>query len=255
MSYRIFSTNGNMLKVTKQLLNSSKVMQDKPFSSSTCWYGIGTLVRNTDASTWFWFNWNFRNTTKFYFIKNNKPVSRQFCTCKIKLTSKNSQSRSYKELDVEKLLGSINKGDKKVIEAKTKHVVQSRHTQLQEAIKKAAAKTLEDWKSMLRYSLKFTMFLVFTLVPISVISCWYSPDHRARTSKYNPQWGKMIDLILDPLDDDAKMKAGIAVEEFKNIDTGLHLKENAASFKESVANNLNENRNTSLPSSEKSSLN
>ena len=53
------------------------------------------------------------------------------------------------------------------MDTKTKNVVQSRHTQLQEAIQKAAAKTLEDWKSMFKYSIKFTFFLVFTLVPIS----------------------------------------------------------------------------------------
>ena len=101
---------------------------------------------------------------------------------------------------------------------------------------------------MLKYSFKFMFFLVFTLVPISIISCWYSPDHRARTYRHNPQWGRIIDVILEPLDDDAKLKAGIPVKEAKNIDNGMQLKDNAASFKEFVANNLKENRTNPLPS-------
>ena len=205
------------------------------------------LVRNTKRSIATIYKMKENQTLFSCTLRCHKSFLRQYSTNRILSSSKNSQSKSYKELDVEKLLDRINKGDKKVLNVKTNDAVKPKVVQLHEGIKKAAAQILQDQKSMLTFFVKISCFLTVTMVPISIFCCWYSPAHRAKTSKQSPQWGKVIDLIFDPMDDETKLKAGLPVEQVKNLDNAVFVKENATSFKTSIVDNLKEKRNdTSL---------
>ena len=117
---------------------------------------------------------------------------------------------------------------------KTNAATESKALQTREGIQKAAAKTLEDMKYFFKFSFKVSIFLLVTLVPISIFCCWYSPTHRVKTSKQSPQWGKVIDLILDEIEDEVKSIKGTPIEQSKNLIKELLLKEEVSSFQDSV---------------------
>ena len=208
------------------------------------------LVRNTKRSIATMYTMKENRTLFSCTLRYHKSFLRQYSTNRSLSSSKNSQSKSYKELDVEKLLDRINKGDKTVLNVKTKEAVEPKVVQLHEGIKKAAAQIVQDQKSMFKFFVKISCFLTVTMVPISIFCCWYSPAHRVKTSKQSPQWGKVIDLIFDPMDDDTKLKAGLPVEQAKNIDSPVFVKENSTSFKNSLVDNLKEKRNNTSTSPE-----
>ena len=205
------------------------------------------LVKNTKRSIATLCIMNENRTLLSCTLRCHKSLLRQYSTNRSLSNSKSGQSKSYKQLDVDKLLDRINKGDKKVLNVKTKEAVESKTFQLHEGIKKVADYTLQEWKSMFKFSIKISCILIVTLAPISIFCCWHSPAHRAKTSKQSPQWGKVIDLIFDPMDDETKLKAGLPIEQAKNLDSALFLKENSTSFKNSLVDNLKDKRsNTSM---------
>ena len=142
----------------------------------------------------------------------------------------------YKELDVKKLLTSID--PTKVKPTKVTKVASSKHDQLQDGVQKAAKKILTDFKTTLRFYIVVLSLILITTVPTSILYCWFNPVHREKTSKFSPQWGKCLDIILDPMDDDTKRNAGLDVLPVKRQMNENVLKENISTYKNDIKKSL-----------------
>ena len=240
-----------MLRCTGHLLMNNKILHVNTFSSFPCCYGMKTVFKDTYNLVNISYSMNVNWKTDLYRIRRLIPCLKQFSTSKIVQCSKTVKSHQYKELDVEKLLGSVKRGGKIELKVKDRKVAETRMTQVREGITKASVKTLSDWKSFFVFLAKNMCFFTITLVPTSIIWCWYSPEQRIKTAKHNPYFSKIIDLILEPMDDDMKSKAGLDVEEVKNLYSEDFLKNNASSFRDSVIKNLKENTNDESSTPEK----
>ena len=142
----------------------------------------------------------------------------------------------YKELDVKKLLTSID--PTKVKPTKVTKVASSKHDQLQDGVQKAAKKILTDFKTTLRFYIVVLSLILITTVPTSILYCWFNPVHREKTSKFSPQWGKCLDIILDPMDDDTKRNAGLDVLPVNRQMSDNVLKENVSTYKNDIKKSL-----------------
>ena len=142
----------------------------------------------------------------------------------------------YKELDVKKLLTSID--PTKVKPTKVTKVVSSKHDQLQDGVQKAAKKILTDFKTTFRFYVVVISLILITTVPTSILYCWFNPVHREKTSKFSPQWGKCLDIILDPMDDDTKRNAGLDVLPVNRQMSDNVLKENVSTYKNDIKKSL-----------------
>ena len=236
-----------MLQISKKYLRPPEGSQPKTLSFFSVLFEVGPSVGNTNSSLNILHTINQKITLKQKVIKDNILVSRQFSTCNIVSSSNKSQSKNYRELELDKLINRINKGGKQELKLKPNAATESKVSQTHEGIQKAAAKTLEDMKYFFKFSFKVSIFLLVTLVPISIFCCWYSPTHRAKTSKQSPQWGKVIDLILDEIEDEVKSIKGTPIEQSKNLIKELLLKEEVSSFQDSVDDKFKEKENPSSP--------
>ena len=142
----------------------------------------------------------------------------------------------YKELDVKKLLTSID--PTKVKPTKVTKVASSKHDQLQDGVQKAAKKILIDFKTTFRFYVVVLSLILITTVPTSILYCWFDPVHREKTSKFSPQWGKCLDIILDPMDDDTKRNAGLDVLPANRQMNDNVLKENISTYKNDIKKSL-----------------
>ena len=142
----------------------------------------------------------------------------------------------YKELDVKKLLTSID--PTKVKPTKVTKVASSKHDQLQDGVQKAAKKILIDFKTTFRFYVVVLSLILITTVPTSILYCWFDPVHREKTSKFSPQWGKCLDIILDPMDDDTKRNAGLDVLPANKQMNDNVLKENISTYKNDIKKSL-----------------
>ena len=142
----------------------------------------------------------------------------------------------YKELDVKKLLTSID--PTKVKPTKVTKVASSKHDQLQDGVQKAAKKILIDFKTTFRFYVVVLSLILITTVPTSILYCWFDPVHREKTSKFSPQWGKCLDIILDPMDDDTKRNAGLDVLPVNRQMNDNVLKENISTYKNDIKKSL-----------------
>ena len=142
----------------------------------------------------------------------------------------------YKELDVKKLLTSID--PTKVKPTKVTKVASSKHEQLQDGVQKAAKKILTDFKTTFRFYVVVLSLILITTVPTSILYCWFNPVHREKTSKFSPQWGKCLDIILDPMDDDTKRNAGLDVLPVNRQMSDNVLKENVSTYKNDIKKSL-----------------
>ena len=142
----------------------------------------------------------------------------------------------YKELDVKKLLTSID--PTKVKPTKVTKVASSKHDQLQDGVQKAAKKILTDFKTTLRFYIVVLSLILITTVPTSILYCWFNPVHREKTSKFSPQWGECLDIILGPMDDDTKRNAGLDVLPVNRQINDNVLKENISTYKNDIKKSL-----------------
>ena len=142
----------------------------------------------------------------------------------------------YKELDVKKLLTSID--PTKVKPTKVTKVASSKHDQLQDGVQKAAKKILIDFKTTFRFYVVVLSLILITTVPTSILYCWFDPVHREKTSEFSPQWGKCLDIILDPMDDDTKRNAGLDVLPANRQMNDNVLKENISTYKNDIKKSL-----------------
>ena len=142
----------------------------------------------------------------------------------------------YKELDVKKLLASMD--TTKVKPTKVTEVAPSKYGQLQDSVQKVAKKILTDFKTTFRFYVAVLSLVIITTVPTSIFYCWYNPVHREKTSKFSPQWGKCLDIILDPMDDDTKRNAGLDVLPVNRQMTDSVLKENISTYKNDIEKSL-----------------
>ena len=62
--------------------------------------------------------------------------------------------------------------------------------------------------------------------------------HREKTSKFSPQWGKCLDIILDPMDDDTKRNSGLDVLPANRQMNDNVLKENISTYKNDIKKSL-----------------
>ena len=142
----------------------------------------------------------------------------------------------YKELDVKKLLTSID--PTKVKPTQVTEVAPSKHDQLQDGVKKVAKKILTDFKTTFRFYVVVVSLIIITTVPASILYCWLDPVHREKASKFSPQWGKCLDIILDPMDDDTKQNAGLDVLPVNRQMTDSVFKENISTYKNDIKKTL-----------------
>ena len=150
--------------------------------------------------------------------------------------NKVNKKNSYKDLNVEKLLKDIN-SSKIVLTNSKPPTASSSQTQLQEGIQKTVKKTLKDWKSAHKSFFILISLIIIVMVPPNVLYCWYNPIHREKASQRSPEWGRFLNWVLDPLDDDVKQKAGILVNTADNDkSTSATLKQNIALYKKSLEN-------------------
>ena len=147
-----------------------------------------------------------------------------------------NKKNSYKDLNVEKLLKDIN-SSKIVLTNSKPPTASSSQTQLQEGIQKTVKKTLKDWKSAHKSFFILISLIIIVMVPPNVLYCWYNPIHREKASQRSPEWGRFLNWVLDPLDDNVKQKAGILVNTADNDkSTSATLKQNIALYKKSLEN-------------------
>ena len=142
----------------------------------------------------------------------------------------------YKELDVKKLLTSID--PTKVKPTQVTEVAPSKQDQLQDGVQKVAKKILTDFKTTFRFYVVVVSLIIITTVPASILYCWLDPVHREKASKFSPQWGKCLDIILDPMDDDTKQNAGLDVLPVNRQMTDSVFKENISTYKNDIKKTL-----------------
>ena len=142
----------------------------------------------------------------------------------------------YKELDVKKLLTSID--PTKVKPTQVTEVAPSKQDQLQDGVQKVAKKILTDFKTTFRFYVVVVSLIIITTVPASILYCWLDPVHREKASKFSPQWGKCLDIILDPMDDDTKQNAGLDVLPINRQMTDSVFKENISTYKNDIKKSL-----------------
>ena len=183
---------------------------------------------------------SLRHVLSYILIPKNMSTSRT--ALKDNNNNKTINERhTYKQLDIEKLLSGISNKGKKVYSKKEEKALSKQH-QLQQAIQEAARKLKKDWNWAFRYHVSTISVMILILVPSNIFYCWYDPGHRERASKFSPKWGKFIDMILDPLNDDIKQNAGIPVSRADKLENSEFLKNSATSFKESIEKNLGQEK-------------
>ena len=167
--------------------------------------------------------------------KNNPLATRPiFNSTVIKKKSHSNSQAVYKDLDAAKLLRNI-EGNKTTPQGTIK--ISSEKSVLAEQVERIASKKKENKEKYEKMKYWFTLIssinftILFTFVG-NLIYCWYNPVHRVKASKYNPYFGKILDQILDPVDDDFKRQA--EMEEAENPLFPVYLKQNIISFKEAV---------------------
>ena len=155
----------------------------------------------------------------------------------------NNTRHTYKQLDVDKLLSGMSNKSKVVFKKDERKSLSKQH-QLQQAIQEAARNLKKDWNRAFRYHVLTISLMIFILVPSNILYCWYDPLHREKASSFSPYWGKFLDRILDPLNDDIKQDAGIPVSRADRLDNSEFLKNSATSFKESIEKNVGHEKPT-----------
>ena len=248
MSHKIFSNyiqNGKcfMSNKTSCVVKCSDV---GGLSSIKCEINFHLTITNVSNSPTIRGYTRISNIKGLRHILNYFLISRNMSTSRTALKDNNTNKiinkrHAYKKLDVEKLLSGMGNKSKEVFPKKEQKALSKQH-QLQQAIEEAARKLKTDWSKKVKNAFRYHVFtisvMILILVPSNIFYCWYDPVHRERASKISPNWGKFIDKILDPLNDDIKQNAGIPVSRADKLENSEFLKNSAISFKESIEKNL-----------------
>ena len=72
-------------------------------------------------------------------------------------------------------------------------------------LKRRKQEKIEKWKAWHGRVHQFA-FATFFVIIFSLMLSWYDPMHRLSSAEFNPTWGKFMDQILGPVDDEAKQK-------------------------------------------------
>ena len=78
-------------------------------------------------------------------------------------------------------------------------------------LKRQKQEKIETWKIWHSKVHQLVLATVFALA-YSITWSWYYPIHRLESADFNPTWGKFMDQVLGPVDDETKQK----YEELKN---------------------------------------
>lgn len=72
-------------------------------------------------------------------------------------------------------------------------------------LKRQKQDKFEKWKAWHGRVHRFALATIFALT-FSLIWSWYDPIHRLESADFNPTWGKLMDQVLGPVDDETKQK-------------------------------------------------
>lgn len=175
-----------------------------------------------------------RNKWSNYFNQHFRPFSNSSYTKKA--TAPNANQKIYKELDAEKLLRDIEnqtgqpltKGNDR---STGKNAINSEPAQRMPNLKTERQKKINKIKEWFNIVRTINVIIGGTII-FNVLYCWYYPVHRVKASNFNPYFGKLLDAILDPVDEETKRKA--EADQVENPVIAVLMKEKIMSFKESI---------------------